>query len=138
MLGMGHIGMPWVEGFKERLVGVNLADSVRGHFTIPQLYWGATFRVLILGPTSGSLTLKLRFGFQDADADLATLGIDFATLNAVDLSDTRSIVWADGAAAPGADGSPPAFPPPRVSVVATTAAGTELDYLVLHTGVGLI
>ena len=101
-----------------------LVNSLRGRFTIPQHVLFPTFRVVVYNRTAGDVTLKLRFGFENADADVATLGIDFATLAASQASDTRSPVWVVAAAAPNFVGNPNSILPPRVSVLLTTNAVT--------------
>ena len=83
--------------------------------------------------TAGSLTTFLRFGFQDADALVGTLGINFAVLNILDGSDYRSQVWTAAAAAPDTNGNPLSILPPRCAIRVTTAAATTLTYEIYAT-----
>lgn len=138
MLGAaGAMAYPWTIGFAEALAGVSLANSVRGRFTIPQLLEGATFHVWCASRTAGNIDVKLRFGFNDADADISTLGVDFRNLALTNETDYRSQLWTSGAAAPNTVGNTPAFLPPRVTVIVTTGAGTTIEYVVSYGGVGL-
>jgi len=117
----------WVRLAQEALAGVTLADNLRGFVDIPPNQGALTFRVRIPVFAAGTVTVRLRFGMQDADAGLITAqGIDFVALGAVNASDLRSVNWGGAAPAPG--GTSPGIMPPRVAVFLTTAAGTTLTY----------
>lgn len=137
MMRTGYAAYPWVVCFAETLTDVNVNSDLRGYFTIPQLQHGLTFAVWCALRTAGNATIELRFGWQDADAAAAVIGIDFPAVNAADQTFTRSIAWLDGAANPGADGSAPSMAPPRVAVYMTNGALSTLDYAVLMAGFGL-
>ena len=129
---IGQIAYPWVACHKENLAAADISvDAVRDHFTIPQLCRSASFRVIILAYGVGNITVSLRFGHRDADADLATEGVDFVNLAAVNLSSLRSVNFSVGAALPSVAGSSPAYLPPRVAVRTVGAAVTTLEWVLL-------
>lgn len=98
------------------------AEAVH-RFTLPQVALFPSFRVLLPTWTDGDVQVSLRFGFDDSDADAATEGIDFPTLNAANASSYKTPVFSIGASAPDVEGNPNAIIPPRVSVIVTTTLG---------------
>lgn len=129
--------VPWHGFFSESgNLGALGPQAKRGAFTMGQHVLFPTFRVVINAFTAGDVTVFLRFGFQDPDAEAATEGINFALLAALNASDTRSPVWVAGAAAPNFNGNPNSVLPPRVSVQITTNAVTGFNgkYTVYYAG----
>lgn len=134
--------LQWQEQFGQGTQGApihigSVTNSLKGHFTIPQGLLYATFRVYAQVLTVGSITVKLRFGFLDQDANAATQGIDFDPLAVANASDTRTPAWYNGAVAPDFNGSAFGILPPRCAVYIDTDGGVGFTgmYRVYCTGV---
>jgi len=93
---------------------------------LPDFNLFTTFRVRVTVYAAGGVTYDLRFGMTAAEADVATLGINFALLNGLSVGDFRSQVWNVGAAAPDAVGNALSILPPVATLSFATAAAADL------------
>lgn len=113
---------------------------LRTSFNIPQHLLYPTFRVWLTETptpyTHGLVLVKLRFGYDDPDTDVAAQGIDFAPLASANASDTRSPMWLSASIPPNFVGSQTNIPgpgiqlgvlPPRVDLFLNT--DTNLGFL---------
>lgn len=122
---MNFLAHPWqpLHG-PQAFAASTVTNVVQNRVAIPVVNLFATFRVVLTAFTAGNIVIKLRFGFLNADADAATIGIDFAALAAANASDLRSVAFDVAGAAPSAVGSAPAILPPWLTVLATTVGFT--------------
>lgn len=125
----------WREVFEDTLAAATHANVTRAFFSLPPVNLFPTFRVHVSAFTAGSVSVFLRFGFQDADAAASALGVNFAAVAALDASDYRSQVWVNAAVAPDANGNPLSILPPRVAIRLTCNA-TTLTYSVFCNCIG--
>lgn len=116
----------WQKVASEALVVGALNDDLRGFFDLPPVNIFTTFRVALPAFASGSVIVKLRFGFTDADAAVAPEGVDATILNTLNDSFFFSVDW--GGPAPAPQGTPNSILPPRVAVLITTVDPTDLTY----------
>lgn len=129
--------LAWQLAFRLNLPGGPIANELVEVFTLPRGLLYPTFRsvvpgLLAPGPT---INVSLRFGFTDADVEIAGQGVDLAAIGAGNRSDTRSPVWGGTTAAPLAHpdftGNPQSFLPPRCGIFLNTADFTgflEVSY----------
>lgn len=97
------------------------APVIAGYFSIPDATLYASFRLMRLTVDGTPVDVQLLFGFDDADAAVAQNGIAFDTLPGVSVleSSLAAMTWqarTSGQVVPEAQGSAPAFLPPRVAV----------------------
>lgn len=109
----------WARVFGPDTPGADVANELQGYFSIPDGNLCTLFRVVVPVLAGVSINVKLRFGFDDADALAATNGCDSGALLAAG-SILFNVVYDIAAVAPGVVGNPLAMLPPRVAVLATT------------------
>lgn len=111
----------------------SLSNSFVSEFTLDDPAIFPTFRVIVSRFVAGSVAVRLRFGFNQADTQAAAQFILFPILAAVNLSDMRSFGWGLGAALPDAAGNELAILPPHCEIAVDTVAATDLTVQVYGT-----
>lgn len=127
----GLQAMPWTVIFQESVAVGLLVNSARGFALVQPANQGLSFGCLITAYTGGSITPKIRLGFQQADAATSVRGVDLRLLGALNQSDWASVPLGVGAAAPNVPGAAMAIHPPYVQILFDSAAATTLTYVIL-------
>ena len=104
----------------------NLSNSFVSEFTLDEPCIFPTFRVIVSRFVAGSVAVRLRFGFNQADTQASVQFILFPILAAVNLSNLRSFGWGLGAALPDAAGNELSILPPHCEIAVDTIAATDL------------
>jgi hypothetical protein len=128
MIGVpGMWAMKWTLLFSHVIsVAGATARTKVANLELPDFNLFATFRTRVTAYGSGGATHDVRFGMTAAEADVSTLGINFALLGSLNAGDFRSVVWTPAAVAPDVVGNPLSILPPVMTLSFTTAAAASL------------
>ena len=119
--------LPWTLLFRDVLAEAGaVTNQKQANAEIEDFNIFTSFRARVTVWAAGSATYKLRFGFNFAESDVATQGLDFAALAAVNASHFRTVIYDIAAAVPNVAGNPLAILPPRVTLLVTTPAAASM------------
>jgi hypothetical protein len=125
----------WTRLFREVLFVDALQNDVRWVGTLPELLLFPVFAFRLTPYTSGTVTVHLRFGFDDADIAVSQQGIDFPPAGIGSRFVVRSPGWGPGVGTPGFPGQHNAVLPPRYAIRIDTVDNTRLTYSVHFAGI---